>query len=253
MAKVVCIIQARRGSTRLPDKILKPLAGKTVLNHVIDRCMAIRNVDEVILATVDNPREDILETLGLEAGASVYRGSEQDVLDRYYQAAKEAHADYIMRVTSDCPLLDPTVCGDLIDKLLNEKADYGGVGNFPHGLDCEICTMALLEEAHTHATSKQDREHVTLWMKKRDDLKKVCYMPSDGENYSHLRWTLDYPEDYKLLEWIFENIASGEGVPNWRSVVERINDHPEVLKINAEQADSWAALNAEIYKNAETG
>ncbi len=250
MSKAVCIIQARRGSTRLPDKVLLPLGGKSVVDHVLERALAIKCVDEVVLATTNSPSDDVLEEIARKAGASVYRGSEHDVLDRYYQAATKAKATHVMRITADCPLLDPNVCNQLIEKHMYEKADYGGIGNFPHGLDCEFFTMGLLQQAHEKATSKGDREHVTLWMKRREDLIKICVVPEDKINYSDFRWTLDYPEDYEFLKRVFKEYPRGKANTNWKDLCEFLIERPQLQKINNQQALQWALETKEIYKKA---
>lgn len=248
MTKTVCIIQARRNSTRLPDKILLLLGRKNILTHVLERALAIDNVDEVILATTQNPADDALEEIALAAGASVYRGSEHDVLDRYYQAALKANATYVMRITSDCPLIDPHVCASLADKVYNENSDYGGNGSFPHGLDCEVFTMAALGNAHKNATSKEDREHVTLWMKRNPDLKKTSISPDDGKDYSKYRLTVDYPEDYELLEKIF---AQTGGLPqDWVDIIKLLDKEPDLLTINEKSSKSWKKATELIYKKS---
>ena len=249
MIKVVCIIQARRGSSRLPDKVLLPLGGQMVLTHVIKRCKAIKSVDEVVLATVDNPYEDILEEVALSAGASVYRGSEQDVLDRYYQAAVKAKATHVMRITSDCPLIDPDVCNDLVLRVIDTNSDYGGNGSFIHGLDCEVFTMEALEKAHKTAANKEDREHVTLWMKRDPSVKQIHLALDDTKGYSKYRLTLDYPDDYELLSRIFAEIK--DQIKPWREVVAIIENDPRLLEINEKSSILWKEATSKIYKNAE--
>lgn len=251
MSKVVCIIQARRGSSRLPDKVLLPLGSKAVLTYVIERCKAIKSVDEVICATVDDPYENMLADLAETAGATVYRGSEHDVLDRYYQAAKIAHADYVMRVTSDCPLIDPQVCDDLVSKVIESGADYGGNGGFPHGLDCEVFTMKLLELAHSNATSKEDREHVTLWMKRNKTLKTGHVSPSDGRNYSSFRWTLDYPEDYEFFKALHQYSDNGLETLSYKEIVSILEKNKALCEINSAKIEEWSKANAQIHDKSK--
>lgn len=253
MSKVVCIIQARRGSSRLPDKVLLPLGDKAVLTHVIERCKAIKSVDEVICATVDDPYEDVLADIADQAGATVYRGSEDDVLDRYYQAAKITNADYVMRVTSDCPLIDPQVCDDLVTKVIESSADYGGNGGFPHGLDCEVFSVALLEAAHIKATSKEDREHVTLWMKRNKSIKTGHISPDDGRDYSSYRWTLDYPDDYEFLKVLLETIKDQTVIHSWRDLISILDENLHLNNINKKRVEEWAVLTKKIYGEAEGG
>lgn len=249
MIKVVCIIQARRGSSRLPDKVLLPLGGEAVLTHVIERCKAIKSVDEVVVATVDNPYEDIVEEVALSASVTVYRGSEHDVLDRYYQAAMKAKASHVMRITSDCPLIDPDVCNELILKVIDTNSDYGGNGSFIHGLDCEVFTMEVLENTHKAATNKEDREHVTLWMKRDPLVKQIHLSLDDNKDYSKYRLTLDYPNDYELLSRIFSEIK--DQIKPWRDVVAIIDNDQSLLEINEKSSILWKEATSKIYKNAE--
>lgn len=251
MSNVVCIIQARRGSSRLPDKVLLPLGGKAVLAHVIERCRAIKSVDEVICATVDDPYEDVLAQAAATAGATVFRGSESDVLDRYYQAALIAGADYVMRVTSDCPLIDPEVCDDLVTKVVESGADYGGNGAFPHGLDCEVFTMALLAEAHRNATSKEDREHVTLWMKRNKAIKKAHITPDTSEDYSQYRWTLDYPEDYEFFKALHQCCENGLEALSYKEIVSLLIKNEALCEINSAKIEEWSKATAKILDKSK--
>ena len=248
MTKVVCIIQARRGSSRLPDKVLLPLGKKTILTHVIERCKAINSVDEVVLATTDDPYEDVLAEFAINEGISVYRGSENDVLDRYYQAATIAQADYVMRVTSDCPLLDPQVCDALVNKVIHEGTDYGGTGAFPHGLDCEVFTMSSLQEAHNKAESPEDREHVTLWMKRNADVSKSILQPEGDDNYSKFRWTVDYPEDYEFLKALEGACDRALITLSYKEVVTIVRDNEALSQINGAKISEWAKATAAIIK-----
>lgn len=251
MTKAVCIIQARCGSTRLPNKILLPLGSKRVLEHVIERAMAIKSIDEVIIATTKGAGDDVVEKIARNMGASIYRGSEHDVLDRYYKAAMKAQATHVMRITADCPLLDPDVCNQLVEKMITEKADYGGIGGFPHGLDCEFFTMELLAQAHKAATSKEDREHVTLWMKRHEAIKKSYLRVDDGHDYKSHRWTIDYPEDYEFLQAVFSLKEGDEKVYSFRDVIEILAANSHLSKINTARAKDWAEQTRNIYKRAE--
>ncbi|HFQ80024.1 MAG TPA: acylneuraminate cytidylyltransferase, partial [Desulfobacterales bacterium] len=167
--KVTAIIQARMGSTRLPGKVMKHLTGKTVLQHVIDRVASARLLDEVIVATTISPQDDIIVTEAQKAGAKIFRGSEDDVLARYYHAAKTYKAEIIVRVTSDCPLFDPQILDEMLGIFLKENAngfnlDYMSNSlqpTFPRGLDAEIFTMRVLTKTFHEADKDYEREHVT--------------------------------------------------------------------------------------------
>lgn len=246
--KIVCIIQARRRSTRLPDKILKPLTGRAALSHVFGRCKAIPLVDEVICAGVDDSFEQPIFELAETHDVSVFRGSEQDVLSRYYFAAKQAGADWVMRVTSDCPLFDPTVANELIRLTLKSGLDFGSNADWPHGLDCELFTFALLEEAHKKATCAFEREHVTLWMKRASSLEKIHHRPPEGQQLGKLyRWVLDYPEDYDFLTAVFDRLGGDADKAGWLDVIAILRQEPGLQAINASRADDWQQENTRIH------
>ena len=257
MTNLVCIIQARCGSSRLPGKILMPLADRPALAHTIRRCRAIDGVDQVVCATTDGVADDAVPAVAEAAGGAVYRGSEADVLDRYFQAAKPWGARYVMRVTADCPLLDPAVCSALVKRVLDEDADYGVTVDWPHGLDCEMFTAALLAQAHAEATLNVDREHVTLWMKRREDIRTVRHAPRPGDRTPALqeanRWVLDYPEDYAFLKAVFDRLPPEPPLVGWREVLALVDREPELRAINRQQAEMWRAATAKIYEAGRKG
>ncbi len=250
--KFVCIIQARRRSSRLPDKTLQLLSGTPVLAHVIKRCLAIPSIDQVICAGVDDPYEDPLFDIATAAGAQIFKGSEQDVLSRYYYAAKEAKADWVMRVTSDCPLFDPLVAENTIQRTWAEKAQYGGNGGWPHGLDCEVFTFDLLEQAFMQAKSDSEREHVTLWMKRKDSVQKAGQgpPPADPGLVKNQRWVIDYPEDYAFLDALHQHLGQKANTGSWQDVMATVAAHPELNKINENAGILWAQETARIHKEA---
>jgi spore coat polysaccharide biosynthesis protein SpsF (cytidylyltransferase family) len=192
---VACIVQARLGSTRLPAKVLLPLpTGRTVLEEVLYRCKQIPGVDVVACAVPDSPENRILMPFMIKAQVPFFLGSEHDVLSRYAFAAEELRADVIMRVTSDCPLLDPQVCGKVLERF--KERPHGYVSNtirrsWPHGLDCEVFERYWLDKANADATEPYDREHVTPYMQR---LSPPPEQVSTSPDRSHLRWTLDTME-----------------------------------------------------------
>lgn len=164
MSRTGVIVQARIGSSRLPGKVLMRLGDRTVLAHVLERCLAICGIDVVCCAVPDGPADDRVAEEARRSGAEVFRGSETDVLDRYYRAAATFRLDVILRVTADCPLLDPGVCGDVLSLRSAAGADYvcnNLPPSWPHGLDCEAMTFAWLERAAHEASQPYEREHVT--------------------------------------------------------------------------------------------
>ncbi|MCW8914500.1 MAG: glycosyltransferase family protein [Magnetovibrio sp.] len=233
---VAVIVQARMTSTRLPGKILMELGGETPLFYVLKRCAMIPGVDVVCCAIPDTPESDPIETEAKRCGAEVYRGSESDVLDRYYQAAKMVNADTIIRITSDCPLVDPWVCGETLELFQREGVDFASnnlVSTFPHGIECEVFTFEGLENAALNATEPEQREHVTPWLRKRPEFKRAVLKGPGGGVEKH-RWTLDYPEDFELFQKLFEYIEPWPAVPGWKEIYDVVRRHPELAEINAE-------------------
>lgn len=160
-SRTIAIIQARMGSTRLPGKILKPLAGKPALWHVIDRLRYARYLVDIIIATTKNPEDDIVVNFCEENQVKCFRGSEGDVLDRYYQAAKLFCADPIVRITADCPVIDTTVVDEVIDRFFKGNYDvYSLGGEFPDGLDCSVFSFWVIEDLWKNTELPSDREHV---------------------------------------------------------------------------------------------
>ncbi len=251
MPDVACIIQARRQSSRLPDKIFKTLGSKPALKHVIDRCHAIDGVSHVIVASPDDPIEDPVEELALKAGALSFRGDPQDVLSRYFHAHQLVDTPLVMRVTGDCPLIDPTLCSELIKKVHQEGADYGVLVNWPHGLDCEVFTRDLLQRAHTTAHLDVDREHVTLWMKKQPNLKRTNVAAPNGEMHTGNRWVLDYPKDLKFLQALFAQFDGLGSMPGWQEVTDVLERNPHLREINAECEQAWARQTKQVYHKSK--
>lgn len=208
--KVVCIMQSRMGSTRLPGKILKKICGKTVLEHDIYRLKKIEQIDEIVIATTIEEKDDVVEEEAKRLKVSCFRGSEDDVLDRYYNAAKDNNADVVVRVTSDCPLIDSFVSGQIIQYYLDNIEKYDYVSNtidrtYPRGLDTEVFSFKALEKAYSEAKIQRDREHVTPYIWDNSDMFRIFQYKGDGD-YSDYRWTLDTEEDFILINKIYEQL-----------------------------------------------
>ncbi len=232
--KTAVIVQARMGSTRLHGKVMQTIAGKPALAHVLERCKRIERADAVVCAVPDQAESAALESIAHACGASVYRGSEQDVLGRYLGAAEMIGADVVMRVTSDCPLIDPAVC----DGVLNLRARMGGeyVANntprtFPHGLDCEAFTTEALAQANHETQELYDREHVTPWLRRAPHLKRGN-LDSMRRDLDRHRWTLDYPEDLAFFRAVFAALLP-ESEATMEDVLAVLSAHPELSEINA--------------------
>ncbi len=232
--RTVCIVQARIGSTRLPGKVLASIGDTPVLIHVLRRCQAIKGVDEVVCATVSGPDGDPVAALAEKQNVAVFRGSESDVLARYHGAAHAARAEIVMRITSDCPLIDPAVCAAVLDLRAKKDADYASntmPPSWPHGLDCEAFTIETLDEAFATATDLADREHVTPWIRRNDAYHRVNLMGPGGD-VAGQRWTLDYPEDLAFLREVHARLAGTDPFPNWRDVAQIVAQEPSLMLIN---------------------
>lgn len=234
MTVTAVIVQARMGSSRLPGKVLKPLAGDPVVCHVLRRARAISGADVVVLATTTDPGDDLLAELALRQGVEVFRGSEQDVLDRYLGAAGQVGANTVMRITCDCPVIDPKICDEVLRLRASRQADFACntlPPRWPHGLDCEAFTFELLKHAAAKAREPEEREHVTIWMRRQPGLARVN-LPGSGGMIAQHRWTLDYPEDLAFFEALFEYLPSPPAMPGWREILAIVQQHPEIAVIN---------------------
>jgi spore coat polysaccharide biosynthesis protein SpsF len=234
--KVVIIIQARMGSTRLPGKVMKLVEGEPVLSHMIKRCRAMNTADEVVIATSDKPSDDVIEACARNMGVAVYRGSEQDVLSRYYGAAVMSKADIVVRITSDCPLIDPGVSDGVIGHLLNhlDELDYccnWMIPSYPKGLDTEAFTFRALERAQKEAVKPYDREHVTPFIHDNEQWFRIKVLPN-ATNYSHYRWTLDYPEDFEFVTKVYARLYRTDSIFTFEEVLGLLEKHPEIQAIN---------------------
>lgn len=240
MAHAVCLVQARMGSTRLPGKVLAPILDRPMLAWVIDRLRRCELVDEVAVATTTLDRDDAIVTLCDEAGWPVFRGSEEDVLDRYYRAAGYFDADTVLRVTSDCPLIDPGVV-DLAAASFRAAAppvDY--VSNFtprtyPRGLDVEVFSFAALERAWQEDTSAW-REHVTPYIRNNPDAFRLHAIANPAD-FSGYRWTVDEPDDLALVRRIYQHFGHGDFT--WQDALAALDAHP-----------SWAAINRDVQQKS---
>jgi len=239
--KVVAIIQARMRSTRLPGKVMKTLRGRTVLAHVVARVGAARRVTAVMVATSDLAVDDEVAREAARTGALVSRGSETDVLGRYYHAARSCAADVIVRVTSDCPLFDP----ELLDRMLAEfltaltgddPYDYYsntlGDRTYPTGLDAEIFTMAALTRAFDEGRRPFEREHVTPYLYQHPDLFHLGGMTAETD-HSEYRWTLDTPADLELITRIYDALYQADRLITTAEILALMNARPELPRLNS--------------------
>jgi spore coat polysaccharide biosynthesis protein SpsF (cytidylyltransferase family) len=237
------IVQARMGSSRLPGKVLQFLGQETALVRCLDRCAQIPGVDEVVCAVPDAVSDDPVAEIARRAGYRVSRGEEDDVLARYARAAKEIDADLVMRVTGDCPFIDPVVCGRVRDLFLSAHETHGAdyacnnmPAKFPHGLDCEVFPAERLYDAAWLARSVREREHVTPWLRVRDDIVKAC-LSGPGAGLEHLRWTLDHPEDLAFLRAVYAELGERAATAAWAEIAALCLRRPDLVSLNSEHAD----------------
>jgi spore coat polysaccharide biosynthesis protein SpsF (cytidylyltransferase family) len=216
---VVAVVQARLGSARLPGKVLAEIAGRSVLAHVLSRAKRIPRVNTVILAIPEGTADDPLAAAAAAEGVTVVRGSSHDVLDRYHTAAAAADADVIVRVTADCPLLDPSVSGDVVERFLQGDVDY--VSNvdpptFPDGYDTEVIARSALQRAWREATDPFEREHVTPYIRRRPDEFRLANVRALTDR-SNWRLTLDTEDDLRRLRRVFA--LAGGSEPGYGDVI----------------------------------
>ena len=228
------IIQARNSSTRLPNKVIKKIQGKTVLEHIINRAKKVKNCEKVVLATTNKKNDDILVKIAKKANISVFRGSENDVLDRFYQAAKNFEIDPVVRITADCPLLDPHLAENIINFYKNGSYDY--VSNvrpptFPDGLDVEIFRFAALEKAWLNSKLPQEREHVYPYIFKKPGMFKIGNFVND-KDFSHIRLTLDVKNDLTLIKKIYKKLYSKNPTFGLKEILKLLAQQPDLIKIN---------------------
>ncbi|MDR7856912.1 glycosyltransferase family protein [Tissierella sp.] len=235
--KIVAIIQARMGSTRLPGKVMKKVGDKTILEHVISRVGQSKLVDEIITATTTKVDDDAIVYETNRLGVKYYRGSEDDVLSRYYYAAKENKADIVVRITSDCPLIDPIIVDEIIELYKNNKYDLvTNAGSdltqrtYPRGLDTEVFSFKQLEIAYNEANKKHQREHVTPYIYENSN--NIFYYKNDID-YSKYRWTLDTEEDFELISMVYEELYKGQHDFYLKDIIELFERKPELFSINA--------------------
>ncbi len=236
--RVVTIIQARMSSTRLPGKVLLDLGGRPVLERMIERVKRSILVSETVVATTTDPSDDPIVALCEQLETPVFRGSLPDVLDRYYQCAQQFKAEIVVRLTGDCPLIDPNLIDEVINGLLDSPSDFSCnrlpppfTRSFPIGLDVEACTFTALEDAWKNATEKHHREHVMPYLYEVPGRFRVIQLHND-EDYGTLRWTLDTQQDFELLREVIKRLG-GRNDFSWEDVLELFLNDPELAKVNS--------------------
>ncbi|MFA5114009.1 MAG: glycosyltransferase family protein [Candidatus Margulisiibacteriota bacterium] len=232
--RILAIIQARAGSTRLPGKVLNKLEGKTVLEHVVRRVQASKLIGETVVATTVNQLDKTIVELCAGLGIRSYCGSENDVLDRFYQAVLLFGADHIVRITSDCPLMDPAVIDLVISRHLQAKADYTANvlrETYPDGEDVEVFSLETLKKAWLNARLTSEREHVTPYIRNHPELFKLAGVENEVD-LSAKRWTLDNPEDLAFVREIYRQLYKQDPLFGMAAVLDLLRAQPAIEQLN---------------------
>ena len=253
--RILAIIQARMGSSRLPGKVLLPIFGQPMLVRVVERARQARSLNNVVIATTTEASDDPVEDLCLERGYSCWRGSLHDVLDRYYQAARAFKADVVVRVTGDCPLIDAGLIDQVVDVFYGRisvdgrplsgadraaAAPYDFTANrlpppwkrtYPIGLDTEVCSFQVLERAWNEALQPHHREHVMPYLYEQPGRFRVCVVDSP-QDFGYMRWTVDTADDLEAVRQIYAHFP-GRDHFSWLEVLDLLQRQPALARINA--------------------
>jgi len=231
--RIVTIVQARMRSSLLPGKVMLDLAGSTVLGRVVQRLRRAKFTGEVVVATTLHSADDVIVNECDRIGVKVFRGEEQDVLDRYYRAAQAFNAEVIVRITSDCPLIEPEISDATIRAFLEGRPDYASntlQRTFPRGMDTEVLTAQALTDAWKSAKQPYQRSHVTSYIYENSRRFDLLSFAGDAD-YSWQRWTLDTPEDFRFIRAVYEHMEDPDSF-NWRDVLSLLEQKPELLELN---------------------
>ena len=250
--KVGIVIQARLGSTRLPNKVLKPVSkdGLSIIEEIIRRSKLVKNVDLIIVATSDNPRDDYLvDYLSKTSGVELHRGSENDVLSRYCTAAEIYSLDHIVRLTGDNPCIDPIIIQEAIHDHINKKADYTYTLGYPLGMNIEIVKAKSLIEARIEGISLADKEHVTYYIRNHPERFNLNFIQVDlPHEITNLRLTVDTESDYLMIRILFDYLIEESNTFGYKEIVRFFKEKPFIFEINKNiyQKQNHLDLQSEI-------
>ena len=235
--RVVIVVQARMTSKRLPGKVMRLVDGRPLMGYLIERLSRVELADDIVIATTTNAEDDPIVEFCEEKGVRYYRGSEHDVLARYYEAAQICHADVIVRVTSDCPLIDPAVIDQALSKYIHHYPRFEFLSNtiqrtYPRGMDVEIFSWESLEQAYHKATEEEEREHVTLYIYQNLKEEKIG-MLQYPKNESSYRWTVDTQEDFELIATLLHELHKTDPHFTLEAALALMERHPEWMYINS--------------------
>jgi len=260
-SKVVIVVQARMASTRLPGKVMMTIMGKSLLAHMIERLNMMRYWATVVVATSENTEDDVIENEADELDIPCYRGSENNLLDRHYKAAKRFEADVVLKIPSDCPLIDPQAIDQALEFFFAKPDKYDYVSNlhpatYPDGNDVEIMTMACLEKARKEATRPMELEHTTPYIWENENLFRIGNVVWEtGLDYSMShRFTIDYPEDFDFIKRVFEELYPTNDDFTCQDIIDLLNRKPEIYNINAMHAGvNWYRHHLNELKTIQPG
>jgi spore coat polysaccharide biosynthesis protein SpsF len=234
--KTVCTIEARMRSTRLPGKVLRPILGRPMLALMIERLQRIRQVDDIVVATTDNPTDDAIADLACQAGVKSFRGSEQDVLNRVLEAARSVRADLIVETTGDCPLIDPGVIDQLIATFKCNSVDYCSnvlSRTYPRGMDAQVFPVVALTQVAQLTQDPTDHEHVSLYIYEHPERFRLLNIASGlAPEIADLRLTVDTPEDFDLVSCVFESLYPANPAFTLADILTLFECQPELRRIN---------------------
>ena len=235
---IAAIIQARMGSRRLPGKILKKVDGISLLKIQCERVKKSRELNKVIVATSDIHQDDIVEAFCLENEIECFRGEENDVLSRYYHCAKNNDVDVIVRLTADCPLVDPEIIDEVVSMYLEKRVDYAAntvpveSSTFPEGCDVEVFSFEALERAYQNCRDPHDREHVTFYFWKHENGFKTIQL-SRKQDLSGYRFTVDYPDDFEVIAFVLRELERRNIFGSLKEIVDIIEDNQQIKEKNS--------------------
>ena len=235
--KIIAVTQARYGSTRLPAKVLKKIGDETLLDIHLQRILKAKNVTKLVVATTIEEGSEEIVRIAKRNGVGCYRGSVCDVLERFYFAVKDLNPDYVVRITSDCPLIDPNVIDFVISECLKEEVDYASNTlhpTYPDGIDTEVFKFSALEKAYNEAQLKSEREHVTPYIKKNSSYnggdKFTSINVEYPQDFSAYRITVDTQEDFDVIKNLIDNLGKDA---EWIEYIDYLDSHKDVKSLNS--------------------
>ncbi len=247
---IITVIQARTGSSRLPNKVIMPVLGKTLLERMVERVALSKLAGKIVIATTLEKSDDVIEEISIRNKVPIYRGSIEDLLDRHYQAAKLFNADAVVKIPSDCPLIDPDIIDKVIGFFIQHSNEFDFVSNlhpatYPDGNDVEIMNFNILEIAWKNAKRKFEREHTTPYIWENPDKFRIGNVEWEtGLNYSMThRFTIDYPEDYEFIKRVYEELYPKNPKFGLDDILNLLSAKPEIKAIN----EKYAGVN--WYRN----